>query len=126
MPFIYHYANEVPPAPYVFVVVSHPAGTATAPARPAKLDTGADRTIIPTGLAAALGLREVERLVFTGLSGGQVVLPVYQLRLAIRDLDPILVDVAASDGEPHILLGRDVLNRYRIILDGPNQRLEIG
>lgn len=125
MPFTYRYANEVPPAPYVLVIVSHPDGSATSTDLPAKVDTGADRTIIPTKLAASLGLRLVERVVFTGLADQQIELPIYQAHLLIRDLDPILVEVAASDGVSHVLLGRDVLNRYLVVLDGPDQRLEI-
>ena len=126
MPFIYRYANDTPPAPYVLVIVAHPDGSAPTPDLPAKVDTGADRTIIPTELAASLGLRPAGRLPFAGLGGQQVELPVYEIQLVVRALAPILVEVAASDGEPHVLLGRDVLNRYRIVLDGPNGKLEIG
>lgn len=125
MPFTYRYANDSPAAPYVLVIVSNPDGSAVTPPVPAKVDTGADRTILPTPLAAQLGLPVREWLIFAGLAGQQVELPVYAVQLVIRDLEPILVEVAASDGEPHVLLGRDVLNRYTIVLDGPNQRLEI-
>jgi predicted aspartyl protease len=126
MAFTYRYAAANPPAPFVLVIVSNPDGTATAPDLPARVDTGADRTVIPNTLVGLLGLPEVGRLVFAGLAGQEIELPVYQVRLVVRDLDPILVEVAASDGEPHVLLGRDVLNRYRVVLDGPNGRLEIG
>lgn len=126
MGFTSNYANESPPAPYVLVIVSRPNGSAHAPDLPAKVDTGADRTIIPTALATQLALEEVGRLTFVGLADQQIELPIYEVTLVIRDLDPIDVKVAASDGEPHVLLGRDVLNRYRIVLDGPNGRLEIG
>jgi hypothetical protein len=34
------------------------------------------------------------------------------------------VEVLAAD-EPYVLLGRDILNRYRVVLDGPKQKLEI-
>jgi predicted aspartyl protease len=126
MAFTYRYANEVPPAPYVLVILSNPDGTARTGDLPAKVDTGADRTVIPTLLAGQLGLRELERLTFAGLAGQQIELPVYSVQLVVRDLAPIIVEVAASDGEPYILLGRDVLNRYRILLDGPSGKLEIG
>jgi hypothetical protein len=35
------------------------------------------------------------------------------------------LEVAASDGEIYALLGRDLLNHYRVVLDGPNLILEI-
>jgi len=129
MAFTYRYVlvdPAVPPAPFVLVNIGRHGGANTATDVAAKLDTGADRTVIPTDLAARLGLVEVERLTFAGLGGQPVELPVFHVRLVVRDLPLILVKVAASDGEPYILLGRDVLNSYRIVLDGPNQKLEIG
>jgi hypothetical protein len=33
--------------------------------------------------------------------------------------------VLASHDEPYALLGRDVLNRFTILLDGPNLVLEV-
>jgi predicted aspartyl protease len=101
-------------------------GTETVRDLPAKVDTGADQTVIPLPLVERLALREVARLRFGGLGGHEVVLPVYEVQLVIRDLAAITVEVAASAGEPHVLLGRDVLNRYKIVLDGPNGKLEIG
>lgn len=101
-------------------------GTATAVDRPARVDSGADRTILPVSLAMQLGLEEIERLTFEGLGGQRLELSTFQVQLVVRDLAPIIVKVAASDGEPHVLLGRDVLNRYKVVLDGPNLKLEIG
>lgn len=125
MPFVYRYVDVKPPAPFVFVILSKLDGSAIAADLPARVDTGADRTIVPTQLAVQLGLDEVERLTFVSLGGQQVELAVHEVQLVVRDLDPIIVKVAASDGEPYILLGRDVLNQYKIVLDGPNGKLEI-
>lgn len=126
MPFTYRYANDNPPAPFVLVILSQVDGSGATPDLPAKVDTGADCTVIPSALAEQLALRETSRIRFGGLGGYETELPIYEVQLVIRDLPPILVEVAASDGEPHILLGRDVLNRYKIVLDGPNGKLEIG
>lgn len=73
MPTTFNHAAEVPPAPYVLVTVARLDGTAVAADLPAKVDSGAARTILP-----------------------------------------------------YILLRRDVLNQFRIVLDGPNGKLEIG
>ena len=126
MPFTYRYANDDPPAPFVLVVVARIDGTRATADLPAKVDTGADQTVIPAELANGLALREVGRVRFGGLGGHEAELPIYEIRLVIRDLAPITVEVAASEGEPHVLLGRDVLNRYKIVLDGPNGKLAIG
>ena len=59
MGFVYRYANDVPPAPFVLVIVSRPDGAASEPDWPARVDTGADRTVIPADVAARLALDEV-------------------------------------------------------------------
>ena len=53
-----------------------------------------------------------------------VELPTYRVYVSIRDLRSVPVSVAAAD-EPFVLLGVDVLNHYRILLDGPNLSIEI-
>lgn len=118
--------TESPPAPYVLVTVGRPDGVTLAADVPAKVDSGADRTVVPTPLARQLSLDEVDHRSFQGLGGHMVNLSIFRLRVTIRGCPTLDVDAAGSDGEPHILLGRDVLNNFRAVLDGPNLRLEIG
>ena len=89
-------------------------------------DSGADRTVLPTRLAVQLKLDEVDRRNFEGLGGQQVTMSIFRLLVTVRGCPSLEVDAAGNDGEPHILLGRDVLNNFRIVLDGPNGKLEIG
>jgi hypothetical protein len=42
-----------------------------------------------------------------------------------QQIYPITVKVVASPDEPYALLGRDVLNKHTIVLDGPNLILEV-
>jgi predicted aspartyl protease len=90
------------------------------------VDTGADRTILPEGLASALALDPVDEREVEGLDGKRSRLTTSFVVLTIRDLSPVTVEVLRSPGEPDILLGRDVLNHFRILLDGPGLVLEIG
>src|ERR1700722_12360706 len=113
MPFVYRYVEfllGVPPAPFVFTNLSNLDGSASVIDLPARIDSGADRSILPESLVLKLGLEEVEKLLFEGLGGQQFELPTFQIQLLIRDLPPFVVKVAASASEPHVLLGRDVLN----------------
>ena len=127
MPVTFHYVgSETPPAPYVLVTVARPDGASATADVPAKVDTGADRTVIPTVLAERLQLDEVERREFEGLGGYRVSLALLDVLITVRGCPPVWVTAAGSAGEPYILLGRDVLNRYKIVLDGPNQRLVVG
>ena len=93
---------------------------------PAQLDTAADRTVMPEGLAKSLSLPQVGLRKLGGFGGVAFSLPVYAVLLGIHDLPAQPLQVAAHAGESWILLGRDVLNAHRIRLDGPRRALEIG
>ena len=50
-----------------------------------------------------------------------------EMRASIgKESPPQTLEVVASAGEAWILLGRDVLNTHRLVLDGPQLALEIG
>jgi hypothetical protein len=51
-------------------------------------------------------------------------IPTFLVRIQLRGLSSQVVEVFASPEEPHVLLGRGVLNRFRA-LEGPNLVLEI-
>ncbi len=114
-----------PPAPFVVVRLENLLGTAVSDSLLAQLDTGADRTVIPAEWVDQLGLSPTGTVIVVGLGGEQVEAPVYAVRLSIAQVGTVDIRVIASPGEQWTLLGRDVLNRYRVVLDGPAQRLEI-
>jgi hypothetical protein len=43
--------------------------------------------------------------------------------LGLKNREPSLVRVLADPNESVAIVGRDVLNQFRIVLDGPNQVL---
>jgi len=92
---------------------------------PAKVDSGASQTILPTALVERLKLEAVGQHRFEGLGGVQTTLSIFRVVLTIRGCEPVEVNVAGSDGEPYILLGRDVLNQFLVTLDGPKGKLTI-
>jgi len=91
----------------------------------AQLDTGADRSVIPIYLADDLGLSIFGEAEFQTADGFLTTLRLYQVTLTIESFEPELVTVAASENEPHMLLGRDVSHRFRIVLEGPTETLRI-
>jgi hypothetical protein len=90
------------------------------------LDTAADRTVLPGQLVKTLGLVEDGRMHFEGFAGEIVELPVFLVQIQIHELPAQMIRAALGEREPHILLGRDVLNAHRCLLDGPQSTLEIG
>jgi hypothetical protein len=122
----YSYNRQVtPPAPFVHVHLRAPREGTPEIEIPAQIDTAADLSVIPAQCAEHLGLMPLDAVSALGFGGHLITLPTYLIELRIRELDPVSVKVLASPDELYALLGRDVLNRYSILLDGPNLVLEL-
>lgn len=122
--FLYAAENAVP-FPQVTLTISTAKSGKFFSGLTAKVDTGADRTVIPAKLLKSLGIRPFDQLLFEGADGHHFRLPIFQLQVTVEGCGPVDVEAAGSDREDLILLGRDVLNLYRITLDGPQGRLEL-
>ena len=122
--FFYN-TQKRPAAPFVFLTIRHPHNGLEIQNVPAQVDTGADRTVLPLDLASALGLDQIDAIPIAGFGGKAEEMPVYEVSVAIRTFPFQLARAIAHADEPWILLGRDVLNGYRIVFDGPNLALEI-
>jgi hypothetical protein len=122
----YRYADQLnPPAPFIHVTLRCPATGSQVTDVAAQVDSAADRTVLPALIVTALGLVEDGRLLFQGFAGQVVELPIFLVEIKIHDWQPILTRAVVGHAESHVLLGRDVLNAYRLLLDGPQLALEI-
>ena len=92
---------------------------------PAQLDTAADVSVIPWQVVEELQLEQLGEFEALGLGGHMLTMPTFLVQIQLRGSHTQVIKVLASAEEPYILLGRDVLNRFRITLDGPNLVLEI-
>lgn len=123
----YRYNQQIsPPGPFVHVALGPPLADLADADLPAQLDTAADLTVVPLRLIEHLGLVPFDSVPVLGFGGILTNAPTFLVRLSLRGQDPLALEVLGSAEEPHILLGRDVLNRYRFLLDGPRLVLEIG
>jgi predicted aspartyl protease len=123
----YRYSHHLSrPAPFLNVSIRCPDTGQRTTELPAQIDTGANRSVLPGPVVAALGLAEDGRETFIGFNSEIVALPLYLVEVLIHDLPPVQVRAVIGEREPNILLGRDVLNAYRLLLDGPALALEIG
>jgi hypothetical protein len=121
----YRYAELIPPAPMLNVTVRCPFRGIELIQLAALVDTAADRTILPEKVVARLGLVEIDRLDFLGFGSRLMQLPAFAIDLAVHDLPAVRLKAALGEDEPFILLGRDLLNTLRILLDGPAGALEL-
>ncbi len=105
--------------------VSYPslAGWGQIERREALVDSGSDNTTLPKDMCDTLGLRRVDDL------------PVEDGRSTSRQ-DRYAALIALAEGQfrycailrwdrPYALLGRDMLNNWKLVLDGPRQTLEV-
>jgi predicted aspartyl protease len=114
-----------PPALFVSVAVANRDGSIIIRDSAAHLDTAADWTVLPQRLIAQLGSVPTREVELTGFGGAVVKCSVFEVWLTLPTFKPVLLEITAHPNEPWILLGRDMLNRYQVLLDGPSQALQI-
>jgi predicted aspartyl protease len=92
---------------------------------PALLDTGADITFVPTHLLEEIGAAESEPARIRSHFGESHEVQLYLVGLQVDNLALPGVYVVGDDSGSDIILGRDILNKLSVLLDGPAQRAEI-
>lgn len=106
-----------PPAPIAEVRLVHPvSSTESGPLR-GKLDTGADVTVIPEQLVNQLGLTPKGNIWRCGYDGAYSQRMVYYVWVKVEGFQVTSVRCIAT-ARADVLLGRNVLNRFFITLDG--------
>ena len=116
---------KIPPAPFLEVRLINPALSISYTYR-GKIDTGADLTVVPTHIVYELKLQP----------RGSVRIRGYRHDEPLRRLPLYYVDVelagyrfrsikAISTYRPDILIGRNVLNETKLVLNGKNLRFEV-
>lgn len=108
-----------PPAPFVDVRVSPPLSPALGQPLPAKLDTAADISCIPTDLIDEFGLLPARTIPVEGYDGVREVVYAYTVILEVAAVRFRHLEVVAIP-EEYALLGRDVLNHFYVQLNGPD------
>ena len=121
----YTYAPTRTPVPCLPLVVTSLEDGTTSEEWLALVDTGADRTVLPLSVVEQLRVAPFATLRFEVGGGDVISLPVYRVWLTVSDFPPVPVEVAASAGEANSPLGRDALNAYTAILNGPLGLIEI-
>jgi predicted aspartyl protease len=86
------------------------------------VDTGADCTLIPVKLARTLRLPVVDKAEIQGVGAKPQEANVHAARIRLGSLRVLARVVALGD---ECLVGRDILNRVVLHLDGPAQILQV-
>ena len=122
IPYDYSY---VPPAPRLTIRLAAPDAAFSETGLTALVDTGADVTIVPSRLIEPLDVQADNRKILRSPWGERRPVNVYLLDVGISDIRLPLMEVVADDRGNEVILGRNVLNRFRLVLDGLRQPLEL-
>lgn len=110
-----------PPAPVLPVRIAGVQASAPAVLLRMLVDTGADCTLIPARIAKSLGLPIIDRIEVIGVGGKPIAAPVHAARMHVGAVRALTRVVALGN---EALLGRDLLNRLVLRIDGPSRMLE--
>jgi predicted aspartyl protease len=117
--------NYYPPIPALEIRIGYPTeALATGPLE-AIVDTGADGTLIPQALLDDIGAPLVDEVRMRSQWGESRSATLFAVDVGIGDLLLPDVEVVGDEAGEEIILGRNVLNRLKLLLDGPRERTEI-
>jgi predicted aspartyl protease len=117
----YEHEEEDPPAPCMSARVSNPILDLHENVR-AKLDTGADLTVITEDLAQRLELVSSGSETFRGFDGQPTVRATHYVNIELDGYSFKMVKVTYGS---QVLIGRDILNKLEIHLNGKAQTFEV-
>ncbi len=111
----------VPPMPVLQIKLSAPESVPTGRTLMAVVDTGADVCLVPRALLALLELSAGEPVLIRGQWGEPLAATRYPVDLHFEHGVIPAVDVVSDPDGREVILGRNVLNKLRLLLDGFNQ-----
>lgn len=114
-----------PEIPVLEVYLSYPAAASSLGPFVAIVDTGADGTLIPQKLLDQIETPVVDTVRIRSHWGEWRRVMVFTVDMGFENLRLPAVDVVGDVTGTDIILGRNVLNRLKLLLDGPEHCTQI-
>jgi hypothetical protein len=92
---------------------------------PALIDSGADATLVPIDLLKRIGVGEGEEVTLRSHFGERQSALLFLVPLAIEGTSLVGLYVVGDELTDEIILGRNVLNKLALLLDGPTQQTDL-
>jgi predicted aspartyl protease len=122
----YPYSDDYfPAAPVLGVRLGAPGTEFTLGPIEALVDTGADATLIPVSYLNQVGARKVDRANVRGHWGERRSVSIHSVALEVDGQRFSAMWVVGDELGNEVVLGRNVLNRLRLLLDGPAAMTEV-
>lgn len=113
-----------PPAPVLEVTVANASNRRRRRVLPGLLDTGSDITAVPATFVDTLQLYPIGRLRLEGVDATTQTVLTYAVHLTIGGVSVPRVEVILT-GRDFAVIGRDILNRFYLLLRGPEQSFDL-
>ncbi len=117
--------NYYPAAPVVDVTFISAAEQERVGPLLAMVDSGADGTIVPLHYLDEIYAPPTVEMVIRSQWGERRRVLLYLVDVQIADIVLGGIEVVGDEESDEIVLGRDVLNRLRVLLNGPTEIIEI-
>lgn len=98
---------------------------AISPPLVALLDTGADSTFVPANFLEQGGAERLRGARVRSHWGEYHSVTLYLIDLTVADEHLAGIEVVADKGGNEVILGRNVLNKLILFLDGPKQQIDL-
>ncbi len=89
------------------------------------VDSGADNTMLPANILDQLNVSKTQTAWMTGVSGSRVAVNLYWIFVQIGDFQPIYTEVIGIQNRDEVIIGRDIINQFAVLLNGPAHTIEI-
>ncbi len=118
-------SNYFPPAPVLEIALAYPDESPVVGPLPALVDTGTDGTFIPMAYLEELEVAgDYQTFVYPAFGPARQVY-IYTVDLIIDSYRLPAIEVVGDDEGAELILGRNVLNRLILLLDGPHAETRI-
>lgn len=116
--------SYTPPAPVLTVTLSGIVNSRPRATVPAIIDTAADITGVPADLKSRLRLYQFSQLQLEDARGVKEPVSTYEVHLALQGQGSTIIETILVPF-PFVVLGRDWLQSYYLLLNGPEQQFLI-
>ena len=120
-----HQQAYTPPIPALEIGLEDPDGEQTIGPLTAVLDTGADISLIPITLLEQIKAPEQDEVRLRSHWGEATPFTTYLISIQVGAETLPGIEVVGDLYGQEVLLGRDVLNKLLLLIDGPQQRTDV-
>lgn len=124
MKFAYDTSYE-PPAPSIEIQLALPESSYFIGPVTAFVDSGADATIVPSYYLQGLPIQVDDRKVLRSAWGERRIVDIHYLDVGIGAIRLPVIEIVADELSDEIIIGRNILNKLLVVLNGPAQTLEL-